>query len=208
MPGRNPLRFYRWPTRLLRPLPPQVETITSPGWSNLAPAPSPTPASILIRSAPRMTNRYSREWIKNTNYSAAATNSPATFIQPGHDRSKHDGTNVNDVSVQCNGHVGRALSRTRGARPWAALLAMELSRGRRPSIRSQSIQMIRNGLISPFRGLSNFESTFHTWATYHVTLIVSCGSDDNTSLGLYGTGSIQSISAIWGQAQRRRLGGH
>jgi prepilin-type N-terminal cleavage/methylation domain-containing protein len=48
----QPLRYYRWPTRLFRPAT-SSGSVGTPGWNNLEPGPAPTPASILISTATR-----------------------------------------------------------------------------------------------------------------------------------------------------------
>src|SRR5579863_2927303 len=65
----NPLRFYRWPTRLFRPAASlgtvETQQVNLATWNSVQPGPAPTPFSILVSSAPRGPLL---QWTRNTPY--------------------------------------------------------------------------------------------------------------------------------------------
>jgi hypothetical protein len=171
----QPLRFYRWPTRLFRPAvsPGTVETqqVNLATWNNLniEPGPAPTPASILVRSAPRGPLF---QWVGHTAYAVGTIIQPVTIVQNNVANvmmyqctiaGTSGGTEPNPWGIAAGGTT------TDGTVTWQAVLDPLTIDSDDP-----------NGLASVT--LVN-ESTFHTWATYHVPLIVSCGTDG--TLGLY-----------------------
>jgi prepilin-type N-terminal cleavage/methylation domain-containing protein len=170
----QPLRYYRWPTRLFRPAT-SSGTMGTAGWNNLSPAPAPTPASILASTAPRGPIL---QWTHNTNYAAGQNIQPATVP-------------AGDVMMyQCNVNGGGPTGTSGPTEPnWSSALAATSSPSSGADGNITWVAVLDpltidsddpNGLASST--LVN-ESTFHTWTTYHVPLIVSAGTDG--VLGLY-----------------------
>ncbi len=169
----QPLRYYRWPTRLFRPAP-AVATVTTAGWNNLDPAPAPTPASLLVRSMPRLPLF---QWAKNTNYAAAQFIQPATL--PSGDIMMYQagvagtsGTSGGTEPTWSSALSVGAQTATDGNITWTAALDPLTVDSDDP-----------NGIASSTYINESGAATFHTWATYHVPLIVSSGTD--LALGLY-----------------------
>jgi prepilin-type N-terminal cleavage/methylation domain-containing protein len=171
----QPLRYYRWPTRLFRPVPPGG-AVTTAGWNNLGPGPAPTPASLLVRSMPRLPLL---QWAKNTNYAAGQFIQPATV--PSGDVmmyqcgvSGSSGTSGGSEPSWSSAMAVGAQTATDGNITWTAALDPLTVDSDDP-----------NGVVTQASNLVNESSsaTFHTWATYHCTLIVSAGTDG--VLGLY-----------------------
>lgn len=171
----QPLRYYRWPTRLFRPAT-SASTVETPqtnstnvNYFTLAPAPSP--ASILISSAPRgplfawsSTGTYSvgQTIQQTTNVSNLMMFQCTTSTPPG----TPGGTQPNFGSVTAQGQTVPDGSNL----VWTSVLDPLTIDSDDP-----------NGIDST--GMYINETTFHTWSTYHVPLIVSCGTDG--TLGLY-----------------------
>jgi prepilin-type N-terminal cleavage/methylation domain-containing protein len=173
----QPLRFYRWPTRLFRPA--LQSTVTQPqvgttNWNTTTAAPAPTPASLLVRSMPRLPLF---QWAKNTNYAAGQFIQPAT-VQPGDVMMYQAGvTGTSGTSGGTEPTWSSALSvgaqtPTDGNITWTAALDPLTIDSDDPNAIASSTYINESGA-----------ATFHTWATYHVPLIVSCGTDG--ALGLY-----------------------
>jgi hypothetical protein len=176
----QPLRFYRWPTRLFRPALNSALTTPQVGitnWNTTTPAPAPTPASLLVRSMPRLPLF---SWAASTPYTAGTIIQPATAVQ----------NNVLNVMIyQCAGAgtSGGTEPGVGGSTPWGPT-------GPPAGVNFNDGNVTWTPVLDPLgidsddpNGLANAtvvnESTFHTWSTYHVTLIVSCGTDG--LLGLY-----------------------
>ena len=173
----NPLQFYRWPTRLFRPAP-TAGTVTQgqlgiTNCNNFVPAPAPSPASILVRDEPRGPLA---QWLPTTNYSVGAIIQPKTIVQ---------GTpTANNVMMYTCTVAGTSGG---GEPPWGTSANGTTSDGSVTWIASLDPLAIDsddpNGLATPSLINESTPSTFHTWGTYHVPLIVSCGTDG--ALGLY-----------------------
>ena len=166
----QPLRYYRWPTRLFRPAT-SSGSVATPGWYNLDPAPAPTPASLLVSTA---TRGPISQWVHNTAYLGSQMIQPATIVQSGVPnvmmyQCTVAGTSSGSEPTWPTSAGGTVVD---GGVTWTAVLDPLAIDGDDP-----------NGLVS-----SNFvnESSpqyYHTWATYHIPLIVSCGTDG--LLGLF-----------------------
>ncbi len=173
----QPLRYYRWPTRLFRPAM-SSGSVATPGWNNLEPAPAPTPASLLISTATRGPNS---QWTANTPYSVGQNIQPAAV--PAGDVMMYQCTVAPTVTSPTSGGTQPTwnTATSAGTSPssgidgnitWVAVLDPLAVDGDDP-----------NGLAS-----SNFVNEtgpqyFHTWGTYHIPLLVSCGTDG--LLGLF-----------------------
>jgi prepilin-type N-terminal cleavage/methylation domain-containing protein len=172
----QPLRYYRWPTRLFRPVPPGG-AVTTPGWNNLGQGPAPTPASLLVRSMPRLPLF---QWTKNTTYAAGQ------FIQPANVPQGPPG----DVMMYQAGVTGTSGT-SGGTEPtWSSATAVGAQTAADGNITwTAALDPLTvdsddpNGIVSISLINESGAATFHTWATYHVPLIVSCGTDG--ALGLY-----------------------
>jgi prepilin-type N-terminal cleavage/methylation domain-containing protein len=170
-----PLRYYRWPTRLFRPAPTaatvQNQQVSVATMNNVEEGPAPTPFSILIRSAPRGP---ALPWSGTSAYSVGQTIQPTSLV-PG-----------NLMIYQCT--TSTPPGTPGGSQPnWANATSP-----------GQTVQdgtnIVWTAVLDPLtidsddpNGLAPAtlvnESNFHTWATFHVPLIVSCGTDG--ALGLY-----------------------
>jgi len=170
----NPLRYYRWPTRLIRPAPAGLE-----GTPNRYPIiydPIATPglfaaARGLIGSL--RTNH--QHWVTGTAYEVGDFVVPAT---------------PNDRMYRCT------VAGTSGAtEPSETVVGQEVSDATvtwevvfDPLAQDGDDEF---GATSNFdaAGMADFESNYHTVDTYHVPLIVSAGEDGATNpgnaLGLY-----------------------
>jgi prepilin-type N-terminal cleavage/methylation domain-containing protein len=166
----QPLRYYRWPTRLFRPAI-SSGSVSTPGWNSLAPAPAPTPASLLISTATRGPIPH---WT-SSNYSVGQTIQPVTIVQAGVPNVMMYQCTVagaSGASEPSSWGTSAGSTTADGGVTWTAVLDPLAVDGDDP-----------NGLAS-----SNFINEsgaqyYHTWATYHIPLIVSCGTDG--LLGLF-----------------------
>jgi type II secretory pathway pseudopilin PulG len=181
----QPLRFYRWPTRLFRPFNPKIPnpptpgvTISTPYWHYLESAPAATPASILVSTAPRAPIY---PWSATTVYNAGQYIQPAT-LPPG-----------DLMMYQCT-VTGGATSGTSGSSEpnWSSAMGTGTSPSSGVDGNITWVAVVDpltidsddpNGLASSNLINESSAGTFHTWATYHVPLIVSCGPDG--ALGLF-----------------------
>jgi prepilin-type N-terminal cleavage/methylation domain-containing protein len=176
----NPLQFYRWPTRLFRPVPPSG-SVTQAQFgiqycNNFAPAPAPTPASILVPDGPRPPLA---QWTPTFNYSVGAIIQPATIVQ---------GTPTTNNVMMYTCTVGGTSGGTEPT--WGTTAGGPTTDGGvtwQASLDPLAIDSDDpNGLSLPTQvdelGTPAFPP-LHTWGTYHVTLIVSAGTDG--ALGLY-----------------------
>jgi len=166
----QPLRYYRWPTRLFRPAI-SSGNVGTPNWYNIEPAPAPTPASLLVTTA---TRGPIPQWTSGS-YSVGQTIQPATIVQNGV---------PNVMMYQC---TVAGASGTSEPNPWGTSAGSTTGDG---GVTWQAVLDPLavdgddpNGLVS-----SNFVNEtgpqyYHTWATYHIPLIVSCGTDG--LLGLF-----------------------
>ncbi|HEX4072212.1 MAG TPA: type II secretion system protein, partial [Planctomycetaceae bacterium] len=172
----QPLRFYRWPTRLFRPAPSSTVTQAQNGFhycNNFLPIPAPTPSSILVPDEPRGPLT---QWTANTAYSSGQIIQPATIVQ---------GTpNSNNVFM----YTCTTAGTSGGTEPtWGTTAGATTNDG--PVAWQAALDPLAidsddpNGLAAPSQINESSPSNFHTWGTYHVPLIVSCGTDG--LLGLY-----------------------
>ena len=166
----QPLRYYRWPTRLFRPAT-SSGTVGTPGWNSLAPAPAPTPASVLISTAPRGPIPI---WTSG-NYALGQDIQPATV--PAGDVMMYQCTVAGTSGTgQPTWPTSAGATVVDGTTPtpvtWTAVLDPLAIDGDDP-----------NGLASSNYINESGPQYFHTWATYHVPLIVSAGTDG--LLGLF-----------------------
>jgi len=173
----NPLQFYRWPTRLFRPAP-TAGTVTQAqlgitNCNNFVPAPAPSPASLLVRDEPHMPLA---QWAANTTYSLGAIIQPKTIVQ-----GTPSANNVFMYTCTTAGASGGTeptwgtsanATTTDGSVTWTASVDPLAIDSDDP-----------NGLATPSLINESQPSMFHTWGTYHVPLIVSCGTDG--ALGLF-----------------------
>lgn len=177
----QPLRFYRWPTRLFRPFNPKIPnpptpgvSISTPYWHDLESAPVSTPASILVSTAPRAPIY---QWSATATYNAGQYIQPATL--PAGDL----------MMYQCTVSGGGTSGTSGSSEPnWSTAMSAGSSPGVDGNITWVAVldplaidSDDPNGLASS--NLINESGNFHTWSTYHVPLIVSCGPDG--VLGLY-----------------------
>jgi prepilin-type N-terminal cleavage/methylation domain-containing protein len=172
----QPLRFYRWPTRLFRPAPSGSVTQAQIGikyCNNFLPIPAPTPSSILVPDEPRQPLT---QWTANTAYTKGQIIQPATIVQ-GTPASNNvfmytcttpgtSGGTEPTWGTSANGVTNDATV------AWTASLDPLAIDSDDP-----------NGLATSSLINESSPSNFHTWGTYHVPLIVSCGTDG--VLGLY-----------------------
>jgi prepilin-type N-terminal cleavage/methylation domain-containing protein len=172
----QPLRYYRWPTRLFRPA--SSGNVSTPNWNNLESAPAPTPASLLVSTALRGPIF---QWAANTTYSAGQTIQPAA-VPPG------------DVMMyQCTLSGGATSGTSGGSQPnWSSAMGAGTSPSSGLDGNITWVAVLDplaidgddpNGLASSTYINESGPQYYHTWATYHIPLIVSCGSDG--LLGLY-----------------------
>jgi prepilin-type N-terminal cleavage/methylation domain-containing protein len=173
----QPLRFYRWPTRLFRPaLSTSSVTQAQNGihnCNNFLPIPAPTPSSILVLDEPR---KPLTQWTANTAYTSGQIIQPASIVQ-----GTPASNNVFMYTCTTAGTSG-------GTEPtWGTTSGATTNDG--PVAWQAALDPLAidsddpNGLATPTLINESSPSNFHTWGTYHVPLIVSCGTD--AALGLY-----------------------
>jgi prepilin-type N-terminal cleavage/methylation domain-containing protein len=168
----QPLRYYRWPTRLFRPA--SSGNVGTPNWYNLESAPAPTPASLLVSTALRGPIS---QWAGNTAYSVGQMIQPATIVQAGVPnvmmyQCSVAGTSAGSEPTWPTSASGTVVDGSTSGVTWTAVLDPLAIDGDDP-----------NGLASSNYINESGPQYYHTWATYHIPLIVSCGTDG--VLGLF-----------------------
>ena len=175
----NPLRFYRWPTRLFRPAL-NSSTVTQAQnviqyCNNFVPIPAPTPSSILVPDEPRQPLA---QWTANTSYTKGQIIQPASIVQQPPSPASNNVFMYTCTTAGTSGGTEPTWGTTSGATTsdgpvaWQAALDPLAIDSDDP-----------NGLATPTLINESSPSKFHTWGTYHVPLMVSCGTDG--LLGLY-----------------------
>jgi prepilin-type N-terminal cleavage/methylation domain-containing protein len=172
----NPLRFYRWPTRLFRPAPAATMNQAQTATTNFNPFiayPALMPSSLLVRDQPRGALP---QWQGGHSYQVGTIVQPANPAQGGVFNAFMYTCTTPGTSGTMEPTWGLSANGTTsdGSVVWTASLDKLAIDSDDP-----------NGLATPSQINETSAGNFHTWGTYHVPLIVSCGSDDNTSLGLY-----------------------